>query len=63
MSEKAWLYARDLADELDVTHQHANRLIRSIPGAALLYAYEGRKGERWRVSRADFVAWLASRTR
>lgn len=56
----AWLYASDLAAELDITRQYAARLIKRIPGAEMLYRYDGRRGERWRVSRAAFAVWRAA---
>lgn len=54
-----WLYARDVAADLDLTVQRARHWIRRIPGAELLYQNEG-GGERWRVSRAAYDAWRAS---
>jgi DNA-binding MarR family transcriptional regulator len=54
-----WLYPRDIAEELCVSRQHATRLIKRIPGAELLYKFEGRRGERWRVARAAYDAWRA----
>jgi hypothetical protein len=55
----AWLRPRDIAADLGVSEQYARRLIRRIPGAELLYRFEARRGERWRVSRADYERWRA----
>jgi DNA-binding MarR family transcriptional regulator len=52
-----WLYAKDIADDLGVSRPTACKLIKRIPGAELLYAYEGRVGERWRVSREVYAEW------
>lgn len=52
-----WLYARDVAADLGVSRTTACDLLRRIPGAELLYRYEGRKGERWRVPRAAYDTW------
>lgn len=56
----AYLRPRDIAEDLGITRQSAARLIKRIPGAELLYRYEGREGERWRVSRESYDAWRAS---
>lgn len=55
-----WLYARDVAADLDLTVRQAQRLIKRIPGAKLLYRHERGRGERWHVSRAAYNAWRMS---
>lgn len=54
-----WLYARDLMADLDVCRSTACALLRRIPGAQIMYRFETRKGERWRVTRAAYDAWRA----
>lgn len=56
----AWLYARDIAAALGVSRPTACAMIRRIPGAEMLYRYENRKGERWRVSAEDFGKWRSA---
>lgn len=55
-----WLYARDIEFALCVSRQTACRLIKRIPGAERLYRFEGRVGERWRVSVQAYARWRAS---
>lgn len=55
-----WLYARDVAADLDLTVRQAQRWLKRIPGAELLYQFEGARGERWRITRAAYDAWRAS---
>jgi flavin-dependent dehydrogenase len=52
-----WLYVGDVAAEFDLSRRQAQRAIKRIPGAQMLYRDE--RGERWRVSRAALDAWLA----
>lgn len=54
-----YLHPPDIAADLGVTRQHAARLIKRIPGAEMLYRFEGRQGERWRVAREAYDAWRA----
>lgn len=62
-AELLWLHPADIGADLDITRQQATRLIKRIPGAELLYRYEGRKGERWRVSREAYDAWKLAHQR
>lgn len=55
-----WLYARDVAEDLGVSRPTAQKLLKGIPGAELLYRYENRAGERWRVSRDEYDRWRAT---
>lgn len=55
-----WLRARDLAADLGVSRPTAAALLRRIPGAEMLYRYENRKGEVWRVRRDDYERWRAT---
>lgn len=55
-----WLYPRQIASFLGVSRQTATKLIRRIPGAVLMYPYENRPGERWRVSLEDYRKWRES---
>lgn len=52
-----WLYPRDIAAFLGVSRPTATKILRSIPGAQMLYQYERRNGERWRVSVDAYRAW------
>lgn len=60
MSETEWLYAKDVAEDLDVSRPTACARLKRIPGAQIISRFEGRKGERWRVSRTAYEAWRAS---
>lgn len=60
MSDTEWLYAKDVAADLDVSRTTACSRLKRIPGAELVYRFVTRKGERWRVSRAAYDAWRAS---
>lgn len=55
-----WLRPRDIAAHLGVSRPTACALIKRIPGAELLYAYENRQGEVWRVRREDYERWRAT---
>lgn len=52
-----YLYAVDIAKDLGVCRATACALIKRIPGAQMLYRYERRRGERWRIARAHYDAW------
>lgn len=59
MSDTEWLYTRHLVKEFDLTPRQAQRVIKRIPGAQLLYRFDSGRGERWRISRPALDAWLA----
>ena len=48
-----------VAQALQVTRTTALKLVRAgtVPGGRRLYAYEGRRGERWDVETAAFERW------
>lgn len=54
-----WLYPRDIADDMGVSMPTARALIRRIPGAECMYAYERRRGERWHVLKSAYDSWRA----
>jgi excisionase family DNA binding protein len=62
---RKWYSIPEVADLLEVSRQTAQRLVRRglIPGGALCYAYEERKGERWHVLREALDAHLAGQNR
>ena len=49
----------EVAAALGVTRTTALKLVRAgtVPGGRRLYAYEGRRGERWDVETAMFERW------
>jgi hypothetical protein len=59
-AQLVWLRPRDVAADLGISRPTAASLIRRIPGAERLYAYEKRKGEVWRVRRDDYDRWRAA---
>lgn len=62
MSDR-FLRISQIASQLGWSSDTVLRLVRkkTIPGGVLMYAYDGRKGEKWLVERAAYEAWLASR--
>ena len=54
-----WLSIAFVARAIGISTQTARRLVRSgtIPGGALMYRFDNRKGERWHVEREVFDRW------